>query len=778
MFDKFWAKSDGTSLWNHLCDVRNKTLELLDEAGLTNDTVRRMAELASIFHDIGKTMPVYQDFIRKTDEDQCKFPYTDKYPRHNEVSATLFKALKICPLDSNIENVISAAIQFHHTCTGSNALLSDLYTEEEIREVCDFIKEFCHEYNVKILDIELDDERTETVMEHRVMPSSQFDFINDDDIDADKIRYLGYYKTIFDVVRYADLIVSGEKSHSLLRPNSSITDRNFTLPDSYDSDRWEEQSSTIERLHEFNYCILKATMGYGKTLCGLKHLLKSDRVGAWVCPDNSVAQATYDNIARTLEICGMQNIKVSLLLNGQWVHGSDIADIIVTNIDTFENGTFRNNRKDISFKFLFANAIFDEYHEYLMDDNPLSCLFLSAIDARKKMKNVRTLLMSGTIANGKKFLNFEENRIIIADDSGMERRKKIRIHYLPPKEVIPAFSGKKNYFIVYSAIKNCQDAYGKIGDMCLHSRFDENDMMSKNNTLFLGNGKGMHGHENSVVSTSTISRAYDLSFSSAVLINPNPYQILQTTGRINRWEYNNRIGDLYIVVDEEPIAKGIYLSRENSRLPKNSMSKKIAYTLWEDVYRPYIQEMMKRFKEGENVTIAKLHKFMNEYFENNKTIKRIADVTLMNSFRKLKMIEFRKGTAIGDGKERNKFISDKTDVRGDNMNRFVCVQIEGEVFGTMSGVMSMPSYAFGNNGFDALDESATLYDVLKYFALNREIAAKYFGNTSLERKLKSYGKNPRKLHTVLLKNALSSETPYPVFGKYMYSHDIGFFKKN
>lgn len=777
MFKKYIAKSDGTTLWDHSCAVHDLSMVLLDEAGITDAVLRNAVELASLFHDIGKTMLKYQEFVKLPREVQDKHPYTDTYPRHNEVSATLFKALKICLLGLNIKDVISAAIQFHHTCTGNNALLSDLYTKYEFREVYDFIKEFCHEYNIKILDNKLDDEKIEEAMEHRVELSPQFDFINDNDIDTDKIRYLGYYKLIFDVVRYADLIVSGGKPHNLLRPNSNITDRDFILPDTYDPDRWKEQNSIIEKLHKYNYCILKATMGYGKTLCGLKYLLKSDRVGVWVCPDNNVAQVTYDNIIRTLEICGMRNIKVSLLLNGQWIHGSDIADIIVTNIDTFENGTFRNNRKDISFKCLFANAIFDEYHEYLMDDNPLSCLFLSAIDARKKMKNVRTLLMSGTIANGRKFLNFDEDRIIIADDSDMENRKKIRIHYLSPKEIIPVFSDKRNYFIVYSAIKNCQDAYGKIGNVCLHSRFDENDMMSKNNRLFLGNGKGMHGHENAVVSTSIISRAYDLSFSSAVLINPNPYQILQATGRINRWKYNDKIGDLYIVVDEESIAKGIYLNREISRFPKNSMAKKRGYTLWENIYRPYIQEMMRRFKEGEIVTIAKLDKFMNEYFKNNNTVKRIADITLMNSFKKLKMIEFRKGTPIGDGKGRNKFISDNMDVRGDNMNRFVCVQIEGEVFGTMSDVMSLPSYAFGNNGFNALDEPAALSEVVKYFSLNRETAAKYFGSDSLDRKLKSYGKNLRKLHAVLLKNALSSETPYPVFGKYMYSHNIGFFKK-
>lgn len=768
------AKSDGTLLWDHSCEVHDLSMALLDEAGVTDTVLKNAVELASLFHDIGKTMSKYQEFVKQPRETQDKHPYTDTYPRHNEVSASLFKALRICPTGPNIEKMIAAAIQYHHTCTGKNMPLGELYGDEEIKEVVGFVRDFCEECGIKIRDIDLSSDRIENIKEQPVMLLPQFGFIEDDEIILEKIRYTGYYKTVFDAVRYADLIVSSKGTHNLLRPNHGITDRNFKLPVSFDPVRWEDQDSVINRLYSFNYSILKATMGYGKTLCGLKYLLKSDRLGMWVCPDNSVAQVTYENIIRTLNICGVDGIGVSLLLNGQWIYGSDSTDIIVTNIDTFENGTFRNSRKEISFKCLFTNAIFDEYHEYLMDDNPLSSMFLSAIDARKRMKNVKTLLMSGTIANGRHFLNIESERIVTADDSNMENLKKLRIHYLSPKEIMPTFLRKENYFIVYSAIKSCQNAYGKIGDLCLHSRFDKNDVAVKNERLFLSNGKNANGDGASVVSTSTISRAYDLSFDSALLVNPNPYQILQATGRINRWEYEYKIGELYIVIDDEAIAKGIYQNREIYSFPQKSMSKKRIYTLWDNIYRPYIEEMMHRFHDGEVVTIGRLDKFMNDYFRNNNTIKKITEITLMNSFKKLKMVEFRRGSTIGIGKDDKKFTSDGMDVRGDNMNRFVCVQIEGEKFGTMSGIMSLPSFAFGNKGFDALDNTDALSDVIAYFSLNYEIAARYFGEERLDRKLKSYAKNPHRLHTILLSMALSGETPYPVFGKYAYNHEIGF----
>lgn len=780
MFEKYLAKSDGTTLWDHSCMVYEMSMALLDKAGISDKVIRNAVSFASLFHDIGKTMPVYQEYVRKTPEEQERKPYTDEYPRHNEVSATLFKALKIYPAGRYIENVISAAIRYHHTCTDNDILIGDLYTDKGLKDVSHFVREFCLKYDVGMVNAGLINDRIKEIGEYRVKPSPQFSFLEDDDIDADKIRYLGYYKAIFDIVRYADLIVSSKGQHDLLRPNRGTTDRDFKLPSVYNSDRWEGQKNVVEKLYSLNYSILKATMGYGKTLCGLRFLLKSERLGVWVCPDNSVAQVTYENINRTLEVCGVKGIAVSLLLNGQWIYGSDNADnadIIVTNIDTFENGMFRNSRKEISFKCFFANVIFDEYHEYLMDDNPLSVLFLSAIDVRKKMGNVRTLLMSGTVANGQRFLNFDSEHVIMADDGGMEQKKRIRMRYISPKDITRLFSAKKDYFIVYSAIKNCQDAYREIGDMCLHSRFDSDDMAAKNTKLFSCNGKGHKENETTVISTSTISRAYDLSFSTAVLVNPNPYQILQATGRINRWEYLDRIGELYIVVDEEPMAKGIYLNFEKSRPSQNGAFKKREYTLWDKVYKPYIEEMKKRFPDGEIVTIAKVNDFMDEYFREKNTIRKITETTLLNAFSKLKRIEFRKGTAIDGRNKKEQHTSDKMDVRGENLNRFVCVHIEGEYFGKMSGVMPMPSYAFGSKGFDSLNTSSALSDVMKYFSLNRETAAKYFGVDKLDRKIKHYTKKTGNLHALLMRCALSSETPYPVFGKYTYSHEIGFFGK-
>lgn len=763
----YLAKSDGTSLFDHSCEVCNTAIEILDDAGVIDDTLRRAVEIAALSHDMGKTMQGYQDYITNPNSENGEI-YTEKYPRHNEVSAALFHSM-INVFGPNIMSVIESAIRYHHTNKKIEIPLSDLYTKEQLVNVRECYEQLFNRYG--ITDVKFEDLDT-ALDESFVAPSDQFNFIKGTapDIPKDKDK-LTNYEIIFNTVRYSDIIVSSGNNYNIKRPNSNITDRDLNLPESYDKERWEQQILICEKLKSLNYAILKATMGYGKTVCGLRFLLSFDRVGFWVCPDNSVATTTYDNILRTLNECDLQGIKIALLLGGKWLHGGEDSDIIVTNIDTYENGVFRNSRKAISFKSLFANAIFDEYHEYLLDSNPLSSMFVSIIEARKKMKRVKTLLMSGTLANGPIFLKFREENIIYAEGCGIEKKKKIRFHYISPNEIRKIAEKNNNYFVIHSTIKDCQNNFlkGDIGQICLHSRFDENDLEKKNMMLFESNGKKATKDSITVASTSTISRAYDLSFKSAILINPNPFQILQATGRINRWDYDKEVGDLYISIDEKSL--GIYMDMKNHKYSK----------LWTDIYKPYIAELKAHFPEDSEATIFELDNFMLENFKLKDTIKRIAGITIRSGFEKLKDVEFRRGTAIEEGKSSSHHSSDKMDVRGKCMTRFVKVQIEGEKLGLMSDVMALPFYAFDSeNGFEVLNNEKNLTEVIRYFSNNLDVAAKYFIDCNVENKLKTYKKSPQsiyKLHKKLIELSTSDETPYPILVGYSYNHEIGFFKK-
>lgn len=762
----YLAKSDGTSLFDHSCAVCDTAIDILDDAGVIDDTLRRAVEIAALSHDIGKTMQGYQDYITDPNSENGEI-YTEKYPRHNEVSAALFHSM-INVFGPNIMSVIESAIRYHHTNKKIEIPLSDLYTKEQLVNVRECYEQLFNRYG--ITDVKFED--LDAALDSFVEPLPQFDFISGTANDlVDDQKKLTNYEIIFNTVRYSDIIVSSDNNYNIKRPNSNITNSDLSLPESYDKERWEQQILISEKLKSLNYAILKATMGYGKTICGLRYLLSFDRLGFWVCPDNSVAETTYDNILRTLNECNLLGINIALLLGGKWIHGGEDSDIIVTNIDTYENGVFRNSRKAISFKSLFANAIFDEYHEYLLDNNPLSSMFVSIIEARKKMERVKTLLMSGTLANGPKFLNLNEENIVYPDGCGIEKKKKIRFHYINPNEIQKIAEKSDNYFVIHSTIKDCQNNFSKndIGQICLHSRFDENDLETKNLILFESNGKKATKDSITVASTSTISRAYDLSFKRAFLINPNPFQILQATGRINRWDYDKEVGDLYISIDKKSL--GIYIDLKTRKYSK----------LWTDIYEPYIAELKTRFPEDSETTIFELDDFMLEYFKSKDTIRRIASITIRSGFEKLKNVEFRRGTAIEEGKSNVHHSSDKMDVRGECMTRFVKVQIEGEKLGLMSDVMALPFYAFDSeNGFEVLNNETNLTDVIRYFSNNLDVAAKYFIGCNVESKLKTYKKSPQnihKLHKKLMELSTSDETPYPILVGYSYNHEIGFFKK-
>ena len=126
MAKEYLAKSDGTALYEHSCRVCDMAISILDDAGITDRAIKTAVMTAALSHDMGKTMPSYQEFIRKTVEVQEKEPYTDNFPRHNEVSASLFKYMVRTALGPSYQNLIAAAIEYHHTCTGIITTLGQL----------------------------------------------------------------------------------------------------------------------------------------------------------------------------------------------------------------------------------------------------------------------------------------------------------------------------------------------------------------------------------------------------------------------------------------------------------------------------------------------------------------------------------------------------------------------------------------------------------------------------------------------------------------------------
>ena len=758
----YLAKDYGLTLKQHSIDVVNKVVEILNQSGITDEKIIRLSKIAAATHDCGKTMSCFQNYLATKDKSNID------YPMHNEIGFSLLELLideNFGFLDKEEIKLVRYSTLFHHTLYQKNKSLSEVYDIDELNDIADYYNDIFKccgiddniRFRNNISEEEFDD--------CDICSANTFDFIETDGKLTNTMVKLKTFEIIFNVVRYADIVVSNIDSEiktDMIKFNKELTYNDFVKPSHFDSARWNEQRLASEEAYNANNCcIISATMGWGKTVCGIDYFLHSNKRGFWVCPDNGLATATYNSIVSTINECGIGNLRIALLLSGCWVKNNwdgeyidvDDADIIVTNIDTYVNGIFRNSRKRISCETLFSNCIFDEFHEYAFMDVPLLARFKTVVESRKYMNNVKTLFLSGTNIND----GYVKINDVFEKGINLEENKLVRIHFLTKKEYDEGFSKLEDSVVINTRIKSCQNIYTINNmDFCYHSEFDDNDSYDIVNEIMAHNGKYATENKATVSSTSIFSRGMDVSFTNCFVINPNPLMIEQITGRSNRWG-KDEIGNIYIVLDEDRNELAIY---------KN---------LWKDYYYPYIQYLKENIENGEIISIKKLKDFRVNFFEKNSNknllFKKLIKDNLKNSIQELKKIEFTKGSNIGDKKDNAKHIKDAIDVRGNNLTRFFTIQIKDAPFGVMSNAINLPHYRFGENFENLRNNPTIIQNVIKYFKAHEDIAQKYD-----IRRIKSF--QPHNLFKLLMDKSKCSETPFPLLCDYEYTKKLGFYKKN
>ena len=758
---EFLAKSNGVTLKNHSIDVYNKVNNILCNIGITDENILQLSKLSALVHDCGKTLRVFQEYVHGNVKDD------DKFPRHNEVGFGLLNFLidkEYGIFRNKISDLIKYVTLYHHVPYEKEHCLSDLFDVDEINNIAKYYNDIFNECGVSDI-IRFRENITEDEFDESgviIGNNSTFEFINSSDL-KESMDFLNVFEIIFNVVRYSDLIISKGSDVNEKRYNENNNSLNLIMPNYFDKIRWDEQIDVATKASNNDITLLSATMGWGKTLLGVRVLLNSDKQGFWVCPDNSLATSTYNSIVNTLNECGGKDIRVALLLSGKWVAYNwetdnisiDDIDIIVTNIDTYVNGITRNARKEISFKSLFSNTIFDEYHEYAFTTSPLLARFLSIINARKKMRNLKTLLLSGTAIN-KGYIDIKSENIIEAGVY-LEKKKMMNIHFISKEEYYSKYLNTPDSLHINTRIQTSQNNFvnGNM-DFCFHSLFDDTDSMRILNDISKHNGKYALLDKSNVSSTSVLSRGVDVSFKNAFLINPSPEMIEQIFGRVgNRWDFSI-VGDIYIVLDKRRTELMIYNSNN----------------VWEKYYSKYIVHL---FNDKTDITISAFdlkQKRLN-FFENNidKKIsykKMIRNGNLVTSLENLSKINFSEGTIISNTENTAKYVKDGMDVRGDSMNRYFIIQKDDEEFGVTSEPINIPSYRFNDNYFIALNNRDIINNVKKYFAKYPDIAKKY-----------NYKKYKKECNLIkdLIDKAKCSETPFPLLCNYGYSSIIGFYRK-
>ena len=767
---EFLAKSNGVTMYQHSKDVCDYSLMLLDKLGINDETIIELTKICALSHDIGKLVPYYQNYY-----------YNDQsfkgLPRHNEIGYYILNILTQNETFTKEEReIVTHSALFHHSVSDCDKdyYLSDFFSDiTDIEEIGSFFNFRFDEYGIKHQFYPISDN-----LDICINCSHKFSFIdNSISFNQTNKETLSKFELIFNIVRYSDYVISSryddnEHIYNDNRVNLNINNDSLIFPEQFNKERWDEQISIVDDLNKSNISVLEATMGYGKTLCGIRYLLdkNNNKKGIWVCPDNKLSRATYDNIMRTLSECSIDGVNVSLMTGGSYEnYNMNDSDIIVTNIDTYVNGIFRNKRKTTTFEMMNGNCIFDEYHEYLFDDVPLLTRFLSVIEGRKLMSNVKTLLMSGTVINDG-YVNV--HNVVSPTKSTMDVDKKIKIKFIDINEandILNEFNKNniKNYFIINNSISKCQEKYNKFNmDYCYHSNFDKNDSDRIYFEIMSHNGKyGIYDKCN--VSTTTIfSRGVDASFSCCFLINPNPLTVEQATGRLNRWGELDG-ATMYITYDSKD--KEIYRDRNNN---------KRTYQIFDEYYKKYLDEL-KSSIDNREISIRELKELRQKIFNSNmngtKTfIQSLYRRQTQKSMFTLSQIDFKIGNFINENKNDAKHISDNVDVRGDGLNRFFVVQKENEEFGNVSDVINLPSYRFSGDDFSELDDYYYINNIRNYFLGNIAVGNKYFDKTNWVNNIKRW--KDKTLYKHLINKAKCDDTPFPILCTYKYNSEIGFFK--
>lgn len=769
---EYIAKSNGITLREHSIAVFNKVNEIISNSNITDKRVILLSQIASIVHDCGKTMSSFQKHMRGEIIDE---EGSVSNPRHNIVGGSLLNLLlDDDKLYETIDKTIIRYVTLYHHTLINNDNNSLPYRSEELNYISEYYNNIFKECGLDSI-IQFKYNIDSAILEEtQIVTPKFFDFISSDETsNLIKINQLKIFEIVFNIVRYADYVVSSGIDIQMNRFNNHLSSNDFVMPFYFDSNRWDEQCNAADEAYCNNMSIISATMGWGKTVCGINYFLHSNKRGFWVCPDNGLATATYNSIVSTINECGVGNIRVALLLSGSWIcnnfNGTNITlndiDIIVTNIDSYINGVFRNSRKELSYDSLFSNCIFDEFHEYAFMNAPILARFKTVVEARKLMDNVKTLFLSGTnINNG--YLNIDNNNVI-HKGLNLEQDKKIKLYFITKQEYENEYISCPDSVVINTRIKSCQSIYedGNF-DFCYHSEFDDNDSNIIVQNIMQHNGKNAKESKSKVSSTSVFSRGIDVSFSNCFIINPTPLMIEQITGRSNRWNRDKECGNIYIVIDNDKNELAIY---------KKPIAKE---DMWNKYYLPYIEYLKTNIVNGSEISIYQLKEHRINFFENETTklLNKLIRNNLTESINQLKLIEFTKGSSIGDKINDIKHSSDKIDVRGESLTRFFRIQMDNSDFGVLSGPINIPFYRFGEhdskNGFSKLkDNPYIISNIKRYFELNQEEALKYD-----IKNIKKWKDN--NLFNRLIEKSKSSETPFPILCDYGYNNEIGFYKKN
>lgn len=756
---KYDAQNGATSLKEHSIQTAIVTNDIMNYYGCDSERVRKNSLISAIFHDCGKTSQSFQKYLLSTDDEEPS-------PGHSSAGAVLFS--NIVELSNREdEKIIRDIIEFHHKPYTKSTYLCDLYpTINDIKNVIEYYRNIISEVeiitgiNLGITFKELNEdfeEDFETISINENVSFTHCVWESKDNVKVkETISQTSNFVAAFDVVRTADIIASKGENFTPISNNRYV----IYKPNHYNESRYNEQLSYVEKLLSVNGKVdcLEAPTGYGKTAMGLLYTLRTGGYTYWVLPTNFLATTTYNSIVNHIKDFSLENeVSVSLLLSGEWKEGQDKenANIIVTNIDNFELGTFKNKRKYMSLQHITRHCIFDEFHSYVTTA-PLMFSFVSTLRARNVYKNRRTLLMSATPIYHRCFVKEDMCNIVEVNNNSFNNIPYI-FDFIETRNFKCDDKKSENTLVVNSTVSQAQSNYGGC-DVCFHSHFSDNDIVKKIHQLLETKGKKGNSRD-SLSSTNIVNAGLDASWGNLIAVNSTYIEILQAGGRVSR--FNQSLPKIITIVKDEAQAQIFLIEQIMKTKSVVDATYERLKTLWD--------------KHNGIITYKILSGDLKE-FNSSKAMKEFINNCMQESSSDYFKIEFSEGSKVQEVSEnKKKMTNDKQSLRGSNINIYVTIKDDS---GKMTESFTIEEYFFEKNSVAyGKITSKMVGDAVRFIEDNgEEELKKYFGGKyKYILKNMDNGDKINQIKRILLDKAKSSDTPFPILCDIHYNFEIGYY---
>ena len=538
--------------------------------GVTHPEFLKQVKWAGLFHDLGKAVTYFQDYMEvKLDDINAEIDI-ENYDAHKD--SALHHEISWAYLSQKFHKedfkLMLNVVYWHHARPlgtlgdyHSNAkdILSIPHIKDSIGCLDSLFEYLCTEYGIEVPEV-----RPRDLTNH--VPNL---FLKDNDYGV-MDEYAEYFNEEAIILRAclvaADRFVSSLENRYLkqivgldihqpdfskilkilgwFKPSSKIS-ISTTCPEGYDSTRFNAQVGCVKSITN-QTTLIKAPAGYGKSLMGI--LWSHGKSGQifWVCPRNGVALGVYDNIVRELRALN-SDMSVELYYSGdiQKQHNTNnphsfSADIVVTNIDNILLPSIKNRASRNMYKVLSGNIVFDEFHEFVCDE-PIFSLFITLMKTRHQLlTNVNTLLLSATPSLIHKLFETSDKRIGVLPSENNHyaagHGKPYDVVFLEKEREPTVLLG--NQVIMSNSVKQAQYFYKKLGATHLtHSKFIKSDRDKKLSEILniFGKSNKAKDKQESVSCALDLQAAHDISFKSGYISSMSPETTLQELGRINRW---------------------------------------------------------------------------------------------------------------------------------------------------------------------------------------------------------------------------------------------------